>query len=225
MLYLKVAIVFPCLPAGRRDKKKNVCEQAKTQNNMRQLESFFWGIIASLGALIVELIVFIGFSISTDPTANISFSQLFLVPQFIIIGACIEEIFKYIIISKRIEMLSMQRSYIVNSFLVGLGFFSIELGLILTNGIALQIRPLSEIAIIHIGTAGLIGYIVATKNPKKVGTFIYAMIFAAFFHSTYNLLILKRTFIIDYAIFALLAMLILINIVNFIRINNKLAQD
>jgi predicted DNA-binding transcriptional regulator len=192
---------------------------------MKQVESFFWGIIAALGALVVELLVFVIFSGSTDQTNNISFTQLFVLPQLIVLGACIEEIFKYIIISKRIEMLSLRRSYLINSYLVGLGFFSIELGIVLATGAVPATNILVEIAIIHLGTSGIIGYIVATKNPKKIMTFIKAVLFATFLHSTYNILILDRTFIINLAIFALLAFIIIFNLVNLARINNRLAQD
>lgn len=189
------------------------------------IESFFWGIIAALGALIVELVVFIFFSSSDNQVANSSFLQFFIVPQFIIIGVFIEEIFKYVVISKCVEKFSLQRSYITNSLFVGLGFFSIELGLILTTSMIVGINLLIELAIIHIGTAGIIGYIVAIKNPKKIGSFIYAMIFATFFHGAYNFLIIDRTFILNYAIFVLLGIIILINFINLIKINNKLAQD
>lgn len=192
---------------------------------MRQLESFFWGIIAALGALVIELIVYIGFSVSNDPTGSVSFAQFFLIPRFILIGAAIEEIFKYIIISKRIDMLSMRRSYIFNSFLVGLGFFSVELGLIMLTGNLPQSNILGEIAILHIGTAGIIGYIIATKNPKKISTFLQAVILATLLHGTYNLLILKRTFILNYAITSLLAIIVFLNLINLIRIGRKLAQD
>jgi len=192
---------------------------------MKQIESFFWGIIAALGALAMELIIFIAFSGSTDQVMGISFSGLFAVPQFIILGAGIEEIFKYIVISKRIEMLSLQRSYLTNSFLVGLGFFATELGIILTTGVTPKTNLLLEIAIVHIGTAGIIGYIVATKNPKKMSTFAYAVIFATFFHAIYNLLITDRTFVINYVIFFILAIIVVLNLVNFIRINARLAQN
>lgn len=192
---------------------------------MAQIESFFWGIIAALGALVAELIVFIGFSAYTGITADISFSQLFMIPGFIIVGACLEEIFKYIVISKRIEMLSLNRSYLINSFLVGLGFFSIELGLISMIGAIPPINLLMEIAIIHIGTSGLIGYIVATKNPRKASTFVSAIVFNTLLHSTYNFLILDRTFILNYLVFTLLSFILFLNFVNLIRINNKLAQE
>ena len=192
---------------------------------MKQIESFFWGIIAALGALVVELIVFMLFSASSNQIANLSFSQLFSIPQFVIAMVLVEEILKYTVISTRIDILSMRRSYLANSLLVGLGFFSIELGLILITGAVPQISILGEIALVHIGTAGLIGYIVATKNPKKISTFIHAKLLTIFFHGAYNLLIIKRTFILNYAVFALLVVLIFINLINLARINRKLAQD
>ncbi len=192
---------------------------------MAQIESFFLGIIASLGALVVELIVFVAFSAYTNPASEISFSQLFLVPGFIAVGAGIEEIFKYVVIVKRVEMLSLSRSYLINSFLVGLGFFSLELGLIATTSSLPPTNTLLEIAIIHIGTSGIIGYIIATKNPKKIGTFLYAIILTSMLHSAYNLLVLNRTFFLNFVVFALLGFILLLNIVNLIRINKELAQD
>lgn len=189
------------------------------------LESIFWGIIAALGALVVELIFFIGFSIYVNPIAEISLSQFFVIPQYILIAVCIEEIFKYIIIAKQIDQFSLEKSYIINSFFVGLGFLGVELALIfISNGFP-PIQSLLEIAIIHIGTTGLIGYFVATGNPKKITTFLLAMFFAIAFHASYNLLLLKREPLQNYIVFVILGLLILLNIWNFFRISRKLAQE
>lgn len=192
---------------------------------MAQIESIFWGIIAALGALVIELVFFIGSSIYLNPSVEISFSQFFILPQFIIVAAFIEEIFKYIVISKRIDMFSLEKSYIINSFFVGLGFFGVEMGLILISGELPAIQFLIEIAIVHLGTAGLIGYFVAARNPKKVTTFLLAITFAIAFHASYNLLLLKREYVQNYFIFAILGLLILLNIANFFRISQKLAQE
>jgi len=191
---------------------------------MAQIESIFWGIIAALGALVVELVFFIGSSIYANPLAEISFSQFFIIPQFIIVAACIEEVFKYIVISKIIDRFSFEKSYIINSLFVGLGFFGVEMALILMSKNLPEIQFLIEIAIVHLGTAGLIGYFVATKNPKKITTFLLSIIFAIAFHASYNLLLLKREHIQNYLIFAILGILVLFNIANFFRINSKLAQ-
>jgi hypothetical protein len=193
---------------------------------MRQIESFFWGIIAALGALVVQLVVYIGFTFYANGTAiNVSFSQLFAIPAFIIIGVFIEESFKYLIVSKKIETFSQDRSYLTNSIFLGLGFFITELGLIFLSTTTFQFDVLREIAIIHIGSAGLIGYIVAMKNPKKISTFLYAVLVTSFFHGAYNLLIIQRTFVTNYAIFILLTILVLLNIFNLLFINRRLAQD
>jgi CHASE2 domain-containing sensor protein len=119
-------------------------------------------------------------------------------------------------------MLSLEKSYIINSLLVGLGFFGVELTLILMSKNLPGAQSLIEIAILHIGTAGLIGYFVATKNPKKITTFLLAIVFAIVFHASYNLLLLQREAIQNYSIFAILGLLILLNIANFFRISNKL---
>lgn len=193
-------------------------------NIMAQIESFFWGIIAALGALIIELIIFIAFSTSGNPTQNISFSSLFAIPQLIIIAAFIEELFKYLIIVKRVDVMSMGRTSLVNSFFVGAGFLSTELALISQASTLPPTNLLIEISIIHIGTAGLIGYIIATKNPNKISTLLIAIILATILHSSYNLLVLKRIPISNYAIFALLGTILFANFINLIRINSKLAQ-
>jgi len=192
---------------------------------MTQIESIFWGIIAALGALVIELVFFIGSSIYINPTMEISFSQFFIIPQFLVVAVCIEEIFKYIVISKRIERLSLEKSCIINSLFVGLGFFGVEMALILMSKNLPGIQSLIEIAIVHIGTSGLIGYFVATKNPKKITTFLLAIVFAIVFHASYNLMVLKREFIQNYFIFTILGLLILFNIANFFSISRKLAQE
>ena len=191
---------------------------------MAQIESIFWGIIAALGALVIELVFFIGSSIYFSPSTEISFSQFFILPQFIIVAACIEEIFKYIVISKRIDQISFEKSYILNSLFVGFGFFGVEMVLIFMSKNLPEIQFLIEIAIVHLGTAGLIGYFVATKNPKKIMTFLLAIIFAVAFHASYNLLTLRREYVQNYLIFAILGFLVLLNIANFFRISRKLAQ-
>jgi hypothetical protein len=192
---------------------------------MHQLESFFWGIIAALGALVVEIVVFVIISAYINQNSMLAFSQLSIIPQYIILFACIEEFFKYIVISRRIEMLSLEKSYLINSFLVGLGFFGIELAFISMSAALPTWKILAEIAILHIGTAGLIGYIVAIGNPRKFSTLIFALPVAVFFHAIYNLLVIKREFWQNYAVFILLGLLIFINTINFLRISRKPAQD
>ena len=187
-------------------------------------ESFLWGIIAAFGALIVEIIVFLGISVYKN--IEFSFDIFFAVPLFFLISACIEEFFKYIIISKKVESFSLEKYYIVNSMLVGLGFFGVELGFIYMSSSLLPAwNLLTEIGILHIGTAGLIGYIVAISNPGKFSTFLSAFSAAVIFHAAYNLLAMNRESSQNYLVFALLGLLVLINIINLLRISSKINQD
>ena len=190
---------------------------------MRQIESFFWGIIAALGALFVQLLVFIGFSFFSNSQTEFTFSQLFILPQFVIAAAFIEETFRYLIISKVVEMYSLSKSFIINSLFVGLGFAATEFLLLETSGNLPNNQILSELAIVHIGISGIIGYLVAVKNPQRVWTFIYVVTLATILHSSYNFLIQKREFFQSYPILILLGLIILTNLFNLLRINRKLA--
>lgn len=179
---------------------------------MNLIESFFFGIIAALGALIAELFVFIIISFF-NPSVAISFSGLFIVPYFIVAAACIEEILKYLFISKRIETLENKSSFFVNSLLIGLGFFGVELAFLAANGSKMpEIRFLAEIAIVHVGTAGLIGYAIGFKNPRRFSVFFPALLIATFFHSSYNFMAAKRDSFENYHIFIVLGIIILANL-------------
>lgn len=185
------------------------------------IESFFLGIIAALGALIVELLVFIAFSFYSSSDVSLSFFQLFTIPTFIILGAVIEEFLKYTVITKRLEKLSIGKTLVYNSFLVGFGFFATETCLAYFSRSMPPNNLLVELAIIHLGTAGIIGYVVASRNPKKLSTPVLALFLASFFHATYNLLILNRTFIVNYTIFTLLAIVLFFSLTNLFRLNKK----
>lgn len=191
---------------------------------MNKIESFFWGIVASLGAIIVEIVFFIAISSAMSLPVNFSFSNLFFIPQFVIASVIIEESMKYLIIAKRVDDISFERTYLLNSWMIGIGFFLVELGLMLNNGASIHDKSLIEIAIIHIGTAGILGYIIAIKNPSKIKTFFQAIFLTTLLHGAYNFMVIKRTLALNYFILALLFVIILANIINLIRINKKLAQ-
>jgi hypothetical protein len=184
------------------------------------------GIIAALGALIAELIVFIIFSeFINNSSMNISFSDLFIIPNFIIIAVCIEEIFKYLIISKRITPLKTGGlSYMINSFLVGFGFFATEISIATMDGNIPPIKTLGEIGIIHIGTAGIIAYILKTRIFTKSLTSLFAISFVILLHSTYNIIVSSDSGEkSNYFILILLALIILINATGIVHTNKKLA--
>jgi hypothetical protein len=193
---------------------------------MKLIESFFYGIVAALGALIAELFVFIGISIHSGGISATSFSELFVLPSFIFVAACIEELLKYLVISKRKEVLSDKKSFFINSLFIGLGFFGVELAFLSASGTGLPaIQLLAEIAVVHIGTAGLIGYFVSAENPKKLSVFLPAVLLATLFHGSYNILAINRGTVENYIIFAILSLLFAFNIAFFLSIRKELAQD
>lgn len=181
------------------------------------IESFFWGFLAAIGALIIELVFYIIISPFAYRTGSMTFSQFFIAPQFIIIAACIEEIFKGIFIFRRFNVLPLEKSRFLNAFSLGLGFYLLELVLILITRVSPDPQFLAEIAIVHIGTTCLIGQVIDIKNIKKYMLFIGALAVATFLHSGYNLLILSRTDAEYYFVFIILCLLVLSNIFLFIR--------
>ena len=192
---------------------------------MNQLESVFWGIIAGLAAIFIELIVFVGYSLATDSSSDISLLKFFSIPAFVIAGVFIEEICKYAVIATRIDLLSLKWSYFLNSLLAGLGFFAVELGLILQAGTLPAYSLIGELALVHMGTCALMGYVVTFRNPKKISTFLLAIFPALVFHGSYNILSLGRNSITDYAVESLLAVLLFFVFLSALDIKRKLAQE
>lgn len=191
---------------------------------MRQLESFFWGIIAAIGALFIELVIF-SVASAVLPQAAVSFNFLSFLPISIIAFAFIEEVFKYVIISQRVETYSFQLSFVFNSLCVGLGFAASELLLLKSTGNLPPFSIAAELATIHMGTAGLIGYMVAFRNPRKFSSLLQITVLATVFHASYNLLITQRELLQNYLIVSLLGILVFSNLWNTLRIKGKLAQS
>jgi hypothetical protein len=197
---------------------------------MKYLESFFWGILAALGALLTEFIILNILQITAFSKNIMNIELFFSSLPFIAIAATTEEIFKYIVIAKKIEDFFIERSIIFGSFLIGLSFCVVEVALIYTQ-IDRQslmhfpnLRYVIEICILHLSTAGIIGYFIATSNPAKISTLIKAILCTVSIHFIFNLLALHRGYVVNYLIFILLLFLAAINILNTLRIHKKLAS-
>jgi len=192
---------------------------------MKQLESFFWGAIAALGALVIQMIAVMAIGAFQDPYAKTT-SLAYLSTVWGIIGAAfVEELFKYIVITKRIEYLSLEKSFVVNSLFVGLGFFAVELALLHLKHVPItqNILVLGKIGIIHVATAGIIGYRIAIRNPKKIATFISTLLVVTTIHSAYNLLVNYPNQLTEPLISTLLGFLICVTVFNFFHISKQLA--
>jgi len=206
---------------------------------MKQIESLFLGIIAATGALFAEVLLMIlilavfgaGGKLNLDDFLDITSQKNIISPYvFLFLFAFLEESIKYFFIAHKIEKFSLGRMLIINSLILGIGFSVIEISLIATNinkNLMSQnyfYQNIAEIFLLHIMTAGLMGYVIALLNPRKIGTFFAAVIPALFFHLSYNILNQYRNFWINPFVIALLAVLFLINFANLLRINKKLAS-
>jgi hypothetical protein len=191
---------------------------------MRQLESLFWGAVAAMGALVFEMLAYILLNLKPQAITN-DVNAFLALPQILFLAVIIEESFKYLIIAKRIEYLSQEKTYIINSLLVGIGFFAVELAMMHSQGIDLRanLTSLLEILIIHATTAGIIGYRIAVGNPKKLKTFLVTILTVTIIHGGYNFLIQNRTYFVSYLIVLLLVFLIIQTVINLLRISKQLA--
>ncbi len=193
---------------------------------MIKLESFFWGIIAALGAIVVQFVFFILFSTFADPTEKLSYAYFFSIPSFIVAIAFIEEFFKYLILVKKIPSLLSKKTIFFSTILLGIGFFSVEFVLILNSDVIPSPQSLLEIATLHLGTTMLMGYfiMIAKANKRTAIPIILPLLFATFLHFSYNLLVSQENSISSNITLAGLIILILVNFFLFYT-DKTLAQD
>lgn len=191
---------------------------------MKQIQAFFWGTIAALTAVVLQFMIFFVASMIWDPTSELDLTYLFSNPYFVIGFAVIEEVFKYTMIAAKIEFLSLKHGFIFNALIAGMGFAAVETGLIFMQQSNPSLRAIIEIAAIHIGTAGMMGYMIAAHSPYRIMTLITTLILTSAIHISYNFLILYPNKITDYAIWLIMFFLAFATLVNLIRLPRKLAQ-
>ena len=155
---------------------------------MKQLQSFFLGILAALGALFLE-ILFLNFSEPLSYSANNAPLQSFSSFGFIFfLSIFIEELLKALFIFK---ILSKEKNITRNSFFLGLGFSLLEISLVYWNfrfGREFDLSGIIGIGIIHISTAVIIGYFLEKKTKSRIRSLLSGLILAFFTHSLYNIL-------------------------------------
>lgn len=186
---------------------------------MKQIQSFFLGIFASLGALILEIIILSIFPISIS-TADLS-SKITSIGWFFFLAIFIEEISKFLFILKFIANKENGRISVFNSLLFGLGFSMLEMILVYwnyTTGTLFDLIGISGILLVHLSTAALIGYSI-TRNSSKAYALLFGFIPALFLHTAYN--ILKTSQISNQKEITLILLAILIFVDIFLIIKSK----
>lgn len=195
---------------------------------MKQLESIFWGIIAAISALFLEVLISTMVPILSGPEKELATNFSSPISFILIVSILTEETFKYLVIFNRIEKFSYGRMLIINSFWVGLGFSLVELTLIygkfsVNLNMTFELKEIIGLILIHILTAGIIGYFTAVHKIRKHITFIKAIVAASTIHFFYDALIIWKNEFTDLLIFSFLAITIALIALSIININKKLA--
>lgn len=150
---------------------------------MKYIEVIFWGIIAALGALVLEFLTMEVLQISLP--ASLSFA---------VIAAGVEEALKYMVIVKRIKMLFEKKFLILASLLAGLSFAMVETFLIYEKiGTEWQkyYPNIAGIILLHVLTAAIIGYFAATGDTKNWKMPVKTLGATFIIHLAFNLLALR----------------------------------
>lgn len=211
------------------------------KNFTKQIESFFWGILAALGALVTQVFLlflasifaFRGKNTSIDAFSVLNvdlFFSLGAFPFFVLITAILtEEIFKYLVISKKAAAFSARHLIIAHSFWIGCGFAAVEIFFIRAGigDIALKDFPfqeLAEIAAVHICSAGAIGFFATIQNSNQLKTALMAVLSAFAIHFIYNMsVIFPSDFFSSFVLFFLI-LLALANALGFAFLKKKFAS-
>ncbi len=189
------------------------------------IQSIFWGVIVAGMSLVFQLIA-ISLIISFEQSLEVNdvfLSSLFL----LIVYSFSEEAFKYFITAKKILPISYGRGSILNAWLAGIGFSLIEAFIIYQKNISEKIDfsliSVLSTAPLHILTFGTLGYFLTIS--EKNGLNIKILLFNIVIHFFYNYSIIHLDYYNSGIKYALLALLLSINIYGLLTVNKKLASD
>lgn len=149
------------------------------------IKPFLLGIIAALGALIIELVFYVIF-----PGRETQQDYYNKITVFLFLVVAIEEFFKIIIIYKSSEEFSKENDIFISSLFIGAGFSIIELFLKDLDYESLLSLGNLNIVLVHLLTAGLAGYLISKQSIIKNGFLIKTWLLAFLVHLSYNLLII-----------------------------------
>ncbi len=144
------------------------------------LLSFFEGIIAALGALVLEL---------SPPIFGLAVSETSLL--FLLFTASVEEIIKYVFIYNHYLKLEAKEKILSGAFFIGLGFALVDaITKRLSHGENIML-PIIGIFLVHLFTATLLGLFFWKKNQKPISLSVLIVGINILLHFLYNFLILR----------------------------------
>jgi len=150
---------------------------------MNKIKAFSYGIISAFGATFFQQIILILFNVETIDTSRLT--------PLLIFGAFSEEIFKFIFIYKLAKEEESRKKIILNSCLIGISFSLVELLFKLWGMQNIKIDYFSYfgIFIIHILTAGIMGYFLTLKKGSAA-FLVLGITVAVLIHLAYNALLI-----------------------------------
>lgn len=151
----------------------------------RFIKSFFLGIIAALGALILELVFYLIFP--EQQTQQDYYSKITV---FLFLVVAVEEALKILMVYKNSEELKKENDVFASSFFVGAGFALAELLLKDLGSKDLFSVGNMNIVLVHIFTAGLAGYFLSKERTPKRSYLIKIWLLVFLVHLSYNLLVI-----------------------------------
>ena len=163
---------------------------------MRYGESFFWGVLAAAGALVLQMF----FSLLGELFFSIETQRQFIdglltaSPVFFVVAVVIEEILKYAFILQRAHRLQcFGRAIMIHALFIGSGFATLELVFLLFRENTLSAIFSTDalgIFLLHILTAGIIGF-VCMHMQSPITKFVRAIFIVSLIHVFYNILTLS----------------------------------
>jgi hypothetical protein len=156
---------------------------------MKYAKPFFYGILAALGALVLEEI----FSILTFGEYDTG-SRIFTISILMLfLAAATEEILKYAFIRKTYSEIEDKTKIISCSIMLGLGFSSVELlsNLLKNNSLDnLGNIYFWGVLFLHLITSGFIGFMLLKSERKGIGLAVIILATAIVVHLSYNAAVL-----------------------------------
>lgn len=187
---------------------------------MKYFESFFWGIVAALAALFLELLIFLGHQIfSGQALANTYFVAT--IPMLVLVSFS-EELSKVFVISKKIKTILPTSQIVLGSLIFGCGFFLVELVMMILDR-EFALANVLENFILHVSTAGIIGYLLYNSPQDRLGTFAKAFSAAWAIHFFFNWLAVGEASLALYSKIILLIILASFNIYGLAKTSRGLA--
>ncbi len=160
------------------------------------LSSFFFGLLAAIGALLTELTVFSFFirdtALQSVPAADANFVFATGGMTFLFLSAFIEETFKFLLLKKTVFTEQRVWKMIAALALFGIGFSSLETLLLFLSTPHIDTNTalhIVSIFLLHLSTITALGYTIIHPPLKRFSFIVFPLMILI--HFIYNISVLQ----------------------------------